>query len=109
MKPEYIQLVSTEERAEAMKLGAVVALARKGIRPSQIKSAAVALSPGGIAKTMITVSLLAGLPLGVVAHAMGRQITQQKNRERELRERIKFYRNAAGSLETGLAEAAPGV
>ena len=103
MKPRYIELLTMEERAGAMKLGATLKLAECGIHPSRVKEAAIAVSPGGMAKTMITVSLLAGVPLGVVAHAIGRHVTQQNTKDKELQEKIRFYRDATNTLETGLA------
>jgi len=102
MKPEYIQLLTKEERAGAMKLGAMMKMAQAGMRPSE-KAAAIAVSPGGVAKTIIAVSLLAGIPVGIAAHVVGKQINKQRAEEKELKEKIKFYRNATQTMESGLA------
>ena len=106
-KPEYITLLSPAERAGAMKLGALMKLADAGIRADdiddRIKSAGVSVSPSGIAKTIAIVSVLGGVPLGAAAHIVNRSIADQKNKEIELKEKIKYYRDATQGLETGLA------
>jgi len=92
-----------------MKMGAMMKFAEHGVRPSQIdglvKSGAIDLSPGNIAKALVAISLLGGIPLGVASHAIGKHLTQEQTRERELKEKIKFYRQATRGLESGLAGA----
>jgi hypothetical protein len=104
MKPEYIKLLSPAERAASMRMGALMKFAEYGVPQDKIdhvvKQAAINLSP---TKLLLTVSLLGGIPLGVAGHLIDRKITEQKAKERELREKIKFYREAAGGLERGLA------
>ena len=107
-RPEYIKALTPAERASAMKLGAALKFAEFGIPPSKVdafvKSAAgLQASLGGIGKFMLALSLLGGLPVGVGAHLVGRKLTSEDVRERELRERIKFYRTAAKQLESGLS------
>jgi hypothetical protein len=109
MKPEYTQILTPAERAAAMRLGAVMKFAAFGVRPSQIdglvKSGAIDISPGNVAKALIAVSLIAGIPLGAASHVIGKRITEQKAKERELKEKIKDYREATRGLESGLAGA----
>jgi len=104
MKPEYIRLLSIEERAAAMKLGATLKLSEHGM---SAKEAAVQLSAGGAAKTIAIAALVGGIPLGIAAHIVGRRLTAQKQKERELQSRIDYYREATRGLEAGLSGAPP--
>jgi len=112
MKPLYTQLLSREERAAGMRMGAVMKFAEHGIRVDEIdgvmKSAAVNISPGGAAKAVAAIALLTGIPLGVAAHAIGKRLTEQRTQEEELKHKIDFYQEATRGLETGLA-GAPGL
>ena len=106
MKPGYIAKLSREERAGCMKLGAVMAFAKAGIMPSQIdevsKTAGASDYLNTLGKTILTVSLVGGIPIGVAAHIVNRRINEQSEKERELKEKLKYYHAATGSLEHGL-------
>ena len=99
-RPLYTQLLTTEERAQCMKMGAITSVAH---RTKEADGALSFLNPSNVAKAVIGVSLLGGIPLGIAAHTVGKRINDQKNQERELIERIKYYRAASGNLERGLA------
>ena len=111
MKPEYTKLLTPAERAASMRLGALLKCAEHGIPPDKIdetiKTAGIDVSPGGIAKAVFLTAILGGVPLGVAAHAIGKRITGEKTKERELKEKIRFYREATRGLEQGLAQKAP--
>ena len=105
-------ILTPQERASALRMGMYLGFADKGVNPSQIDAfvksaegaaAASWLSPTGLAKAVIAVSVLAGVPLGIAAHVVGRHVRDARGRESELKAQTGYYRNAAQQLETGLA------
>ena len=116
-KLAYITNLTQSERAGAIQLGMAIGLARYGYsekgaqwipKPAGTEKKAQlvpAVTGGleGLAKTIVAVSVLAGVPVGAAAHVIGRQIASKRRSEREQRSRIGYYRNAADQLETGLA------
>jgi len=111
MKAAYTQILTIGERAAAMRMGMYAKFAEHGIRPSQIdefvKDSSISISAGGTAKAIAAVSLLTGVPIGIAAHAIGRCMKTQNNREKQLTNQIDFYRNATGELESNLAASTP--
>lgn len=107
MKPGYINMLSKEERAGCMKMGAVMAFARFGVTPDKadavIKKAGLNDYINTAGKAVIAMSLIGGIPLGVAAHIINRRINEQSAKERELEEKLKYYRAASSSLGQGLA------
>lgn len=113
MANQMRELLTATERAACWRLGAYAKFAAAGIRPSQIdaviaKKAGVAdvVSPTNMAKTVATVSLLTGVPLGVAAHVVGNRISKARGKEKELQQQAEYYRNAAAQLEQGLGAGA---
>jgi hypothetical protein len=98
-KPAYISLLTPGERAASVKIGAMLKCSELGIKQSQVSDV---LSPSNAMKAIAVASLLGGVPLGVAAHIIGRRISGVENREKEMKEKIKYYRNATRGLETGL-------
>ena len=81
--------------------------AEAGIRPSQIEKVAAGpgaplLSPSGLAKAVVTVAVLTGVPLGIAAHVVGQHVTASRGKEKELQAQTQYYRNAAQQLGSGL-------
>lgn len=102
-RPMYTQLLSPAERAQCMKLGAITKLASSpSVKEAEGGMLAV-LNPANVAKAVMGVSLLGGIPLGIAAYTIGKRINEQKQKEKELIEKAKYYRNATGGLERGLA------
>lgn len=106
-KPEYIQLLSTSERAWAMKLGMTSVLASNRMLTKKANPVANFISGAhaggkGVAALIAATSLIAGAPIGAVAHHMGQKIKGDRRDEKERLKRIDYYRNAAKQLETGL-------
>lgn len=99
----YIDALTRDERAAAMKLGAALALCEHG---SMAKTAFGAPGGGGVldgvAKAIITTSIITGVPLGIASHMIGRGVSANRRREREQLARIKYYRDASRQLESGL-------
>ena len=98
-KPAYISLLTPGERAASVKMGAMLKCSELGIKQSDV---ADVLDPSKAMKAVAVASLLVGVPLGVAAHIIGRRVTGVENREKEMQEKIKYYRNATRGLETGL-------
>ena len=105
MKAPYTKLLTTAERASAIKLGAMLKFSDAGIPLGKIDGVIkrAGISAGGTMKAVAVLALLGGVPLGVAAHLIGKQVTHQRAGERELEEKIKQYREASKGLETGLA------
>jgi hypothetical protein len=113
MKPEYIKLLTPVERAQAVKLGMASVLAHNhGLgKSAQIPNI---FTPTGLVHgvtsgakhttmAIVAASLLAGAPIGAVAHVLGRKVKGNRRDEQERMKRIKYYRDITNQLETGLA------
>lgn len=112
MATEFRKHLSPGERAAAWRLGAYTKFAEAGVMPSQVdshimKTAGVAelVAPTGMAKMIATLSLLAGIPLGVAAHVVGQRVQATRAKEEDLLQQTQYYRNAGDQLEQGLAAA----
>lgn len=112
MPTEFRSQLSAAERAACWRLGAYTKFAEAGVLPSQVdsyikKTAGVAelVAPTGMAKLIATLSLLAGVPLGVAAHIVGQRVTATRAKEEDLLRQTQYYRNAGDQLEHGLAAA----
>ena len=97
-RPLYTQLLTESERLQAMAMGA-------GFAGSEKKAADVKVGPvgiGGVGKGLLVLSLLAGVPIGAAAHAVGRAAKRRSAEEIELAERTRLYRGAADDMERRL-------
>ena len=105
MKAPYISILSEKERLAAMKLGASYKLAEhQGLVKTALPSSQDLIGyPVGAAKAIAALSLIAGVPIGIAAYMIGRKVKGQNIQDTEMEEKIKYYRNAAESLERGLA------
>jgi hypothetical protein len=108
-KAAYTQLLSKSERAAAMKFGAALALQQSGVplrHADNVKQAFQMPSVSGaldnVSKAIVATSLIAGVPIGIAAHMVGRGISSNRRKEREQLARIKYYRDATRQLESGL-------
>lgn len=100
MKP-YMKYLTAEERAAGIRMGALHKMANSGA----LKQADFSDAPGNILKGIAIASLVAGIPLGALAHIIGRKINATNRNELEAKKKIEFYQNAGQQLETGLANA----
>jgi hypothetical protein len=105
--PTYIKNLTPVERAAAIKLGACVALARNNMTPEDWQKRAGGLGDFangamGLSKGLIVSALLAGVPIGMLAHGVGRAISPDDRREREALDRLRFYRRMTAGMTTGL-------
>lgn len=107
----YTKLLTPQERAGAIKFGAMLAFHDRGIRMDQVDSIVKQAlpSPMGVVdtgmKAILATSVIAGVPLGIAAHMIGRSISANRKAERERLARIKYYRDVTRSLEGGLTGA----
>lgn len=100
-KASHVQYMTREERAGCVRMGMMMKLAEHGILPSEFIKSAIVTELG---KAILGVSLVAGIPVGAAAHLLNRKIVERRGKERELQEKIKYYRSATQGLERGLAD-----
>ena len=108
--PEYIKNLTIEERAEAIKLGASMAFARNGITQDEYATKmAFNLTdvPPMLGKGVVWTSLAAGVPLGIVAHALGRATSADSRESREAIDRLRYYQDLVASMENKLPPPVP--
>ena len=102
MKPGYIDVLTKEERAAAMRLGGFMKMSEAGMLNKS--GAPIKLTADGTAKAVALTALLAGIPLGTAAHVFGRKINQDSAKQEDLKQRIKYYREATSGLSNRLGE-----
>lgn len=100
-KASYLSHISLAERAGCVRMGMMLKLAEHGILPSEFTKSALVTEIG---KAILGISLVAGVPVGAAAHLLNRKIVERRGKERELQEKIKYYRSATQGLERGLAD-----
>ncbi len=92
MAAKYAEVISRETRAEAIRTGMLLALASSGADCEKLAAGkSWAGLPAGIARLMIATSVLAGVPLGAMAHHAGRKVKGQSVEEKERMQRIMNY------------------
>jgi len=106
--PPYTQVLTPAERAACMKVGFVAAAAAQGVSPTTVENWAktAADGPGFIdagLKLALLGSLVTGLPLGLLAHSIGKRTGERNLAQQEAQQKIDFYREASQGLEHGLA------
>lgn len=109
VRPKYISMLSPQERAASIKFGAALAFGLNGIplsRADEVVKQALPSAMGavdGAMKAILATSVIAGVPMGIAAHMVGKQVSANRQAERERLARIKYYRDVTRSLEGGLA------
>jgi hypothetical protein len=98
----YIQNLTPHERAEAIKLGMELSMARNGISPAALEKKAAWGHLDLIPKSILVTSLLAGIPLGAIAHVLGRATATDNRKEREALDRLRFFQRTTANMESGL-------
>lgn len=106
---KIMEYLTPEERAAAMKFGAYQKFAEARV-PFQaidtvVKQALELPSASGVAKSVIALSVLTGIPIGIAAHVIGNRVTKERGREKELTTETGYYRNASHQLQRGLQAA----
>jgi hypothetical protein len=101
-QPLYTQILSKEERAQAINTGMVTKTA------SVAKEASIGSILGSLAdlgtKGIVVGSLVTGIPLGIMAHIMHNKVKQVRQKEKDMDAQIDYYNQASGSIERTLAD-----
>lgn len=102
--PEYIKNLTPVERAAAIKLGAFMSLARNGITLAEFEKKAAGWGSTGVAipRSILMISILGGIPLGMLAHVVDKSITADDRKEREALARLKYFQQLTAGMEQGL-------
>ena len=110
MNQVFTHRINPLERADAIKVGMMIGLVANGIPPVTLSKQAQILTDVGnfvtqsIPRGLLSISLLAGVPIGVVAHMMDRAAGPEQQKQREALQRIKYYKDVAREMEGRLAE-----
>lgn len=100
--------LSKEERAQCLRFGALMKCAEMGFTSRELDKvangdrASILGFGGGMLKLVAGLALATGIPIGVAAHVVHRQISQDRAKERELQEQIKYYKNTTEGLKQTL-------
>ena len=97
----YIDNLTMHERASAIKLGCAMSMGRNGVSTGGLRKSASGL--GGwqmLPKSIIVTSLLAGIPLGALAHGLGRSVSKDNRAEREAMDRLKYFQQLTAGMGT---------
>ena len=99
----YINGLTPQERMEGARFGAMHKLATSDVLVKEGKiNLDIELSLAGLFKAIGAVAVLTGVPFGIAAHMVNRKMTAQRVQERELQEKVKFFRTSGDALEQGL-------
>lgn len=98
-KAAYAQLLTPAERAAGLRAGGALVAKQANFAFSEV--------PTNAAKAIAATALLTGIPMGIAAHLIDRHVTSERTKERELKERIGYFRDATSGMERGLAAKAP--
>ena len=99
-KAAYTQLLTPEERVAGIRAGSTLIA-------KQADFGGISEAPANIAKAIAATALLTGIPMGIAAHLVGRHVTSTRLKEKELQERIGYFRDATQNMERGRAQQAP--
>ena len=107
MKPEYINILTRDERAASIRMGMLIKMSQHGINPKTVKAADFGMTEPLEFGTKLVLggALLGGVPLGILAHVIGKQVSKARMKENELKERIRYFDTATGALNQGLSTA----
>ena len=103
-KPPYTQILSPAERADCLVTGSMLKSAAEGVPADMVKTANLSGLADTGTKTVIALSLLTGIPLGIAGHLVHNSVRKQKIKERELLDKTDYYRDAADLVEDELAK-----
>ena len=109
-KAPYISNMSARDRGALVRAGAILKLAHLQLPPQEAgelikQSVTFGGALDATAKTVVVGALLTGIPVGIMAHMVAKKVNDVKRKERELGQKIDYYRQATQGLESGLAQA----
>lgn len=98
--------LTPEERDAGRRFGALMKFGEAGVAPKDIdafvkKAWDPGLTVGNTARSVVVLSALTGIPLGIAAHSMGKQIRKSRGKEDELAAQSRYYRDAAKQISRG--------
>lgn len=106
-KVAHAEVLTMEERECGIKLGGVLHAAYHGHRGEDLDKYAQFFDIGaigsGAARTIMALSLVTGVPAGILWHSINKEIGRRTNKEEDLKKRIDYYRNASSNLEGEMA------
>jgi hypothetical protein len=100
--------LTAQERSQCLRFGAIMKCAELGFTTRELDKVAegdkanVLGFGAGMMKLVAGLALATGIPIGVAAHVVGRHINQERTKERELQEQIKYYQNTTEGLRQAL-------
>ena len=113
MIPPYQKLLSPEEHEACIKQGMILtAVSAAQIGPEMKKVAQMTVgntlaSVGTVGdystRMLMTLSVVTGVPIGILAHVVGKKLGERRAEERGMEDEAKYYHNAAKGLETEMA------
>lgn len=108
MTPIYKQILGFEKHEQFFKQGVALAASSLGMTAVQVKQADNAVNTitglGDLsARTLLAASLVTGVPIGILAHVVGKKITERSAKELELKDQVGYYRNASQDIEREMA------
>jgi len=107
VRPPYMDNLSVVERAGAIKLGCYMAMGHNNVTPSMLQKSSALGNIELVPKSILVASLLGGIPLGVLGHAMGRATDTAGREEREGLDRLRYYRKLTAGMERNLPAPTP--
>ena len=103
LKP-YRNLLTPEVHLDLIKAGMVMAIKQKyGVNYAGITKLAEG-AVGDLVKLVLAATVLAGVPTGIALHKLDLAAKPGRAEEKELQEKIKFYKSLTSNVESSLAE-----
>ena len=102
----YIDELTPHDRLQAIKTGMVLGLTLESnnIEDMEKRGQNLINDISSGMRMALTAALLAGVPLGAAWHVMDRNSSARRQNERELHERLKFYKDISTGVEDELAD-----
>lgn len=103
MLAAYTRLLTPDERLAAFRFGMLTKFAELGYFNEKSAGVNFYFNPlDAAAKTVVVVSFLTGVPVGVLAHYISKQVNRAREKEYELHKKIDYFTNATEQLAAGL-------
>jgi len=103
IKP-YRELLTPEAHLDLIKSGMTMELIKKyGVNYAGITKVADGVL-GELVKLVLAGTVLAGVPAGIALHKLDAAAKPGRAEEKELQEKIKFYKSLTSNVESSLAE-----
>jgi hypothetical protein len=94
--------LTPEERMQLLHSGALLKCADSGMDKQAIFDSVGSIFDAGT-KAVVVASAVTGIPIGIMAHLMGKATRGKRMQEQELQHKTQFYRNAGQQFERNLA------